>query len=135
MKRIDPSEYQIHVAIMDWIRLNQTRLPGLKLAFHCPNGEVRNKATAKRLKRMGVLPGIPDLMIPVGNGRFRGLALEVKSKRGKLSAEQVQVIARLRLQDWFVEVVHTPDEGIAVINTYFRNFVTYTNPCFDDEIP
>jgi hypothetical protein len=121
-RSLAPSEYQVHVAIMDWIRLNQTRLPGLKLAFHCPNGEVRNKAAAKRLKRMGVLPGIPDLMIPVGNGRFRGLALEVKSKTGRLTVAQSEVIAKLRLRDWFVEVVRTPEEGIAVIGRYFRSF-------------
>jgi hypothetical protein len=107
---------------MDWIRANSAQMPWLKLAFHCPNGEMRNPVVAKRLKRMGVLPGVPDIMIPVDNGVFNGLGVEVKSRDGRLSQAQRDVIDLLRGEDWFVELVWSPEEGIAVIQRYFRNF-------------
>ena len=122
MRSATPTEYQIHVTIMDWVRANQAQMPWLKLAFHCPNGELRNAVVAKRLKRMGVLPGIPDIMIPVDNGVFNGLGIEVKAKEGRLSPAQREVIDLLRAADWIVELVRSPDEGIAVITRYFRNF-------------
>jgi hypothetical protein len=56
------------------------------VVFSIPNGGLRGKAEAARLRWTGVLAGIPDLAVlaPVGKVFF----LEVKTPDGRLSAEQ-----------------------------------------------
>ena len=65
------------------LRLNAA--PGV-LWFHCPNGESRSARTGAKLKAMGVLRGVADLVIvrPGGLVHF----LELKTPKGSLSIEQ-----------------------------------------------
>ena len=67
-------------------------LPGV-LFFHVPNGGKRGKAEAGRLKAMGTLAGIPDLIVLVA-GKCHGL--ELKTDTGRLSREQKAVAERFR---------------------------------------
>jgi hypothetical protein len=72
-----PSEFELHCAVADTLR----RWAAPDWIFsHLPFGEYRTKATAARLKRMGVVAGWPDfiLMPPTGLGHF----LELKRARG-----------------------------------------------------
>ena len=60
---------------------------------HLPLGELRDKITAARLKRMGVNPGWPDFLFVGPNGVFW---LELKRRgSGRLSEEQAQMAAHL----------------------------------------
>ena len=52
-----------------------------------PNGEYRNKATAGRLKAMGVQPGVADLHVTLPGGKT--LWIELKSEKGRPSAAQL----------------------------------------------
>jgi hypothetical protein len=56
------------------------------MVFHIPNGGLRGKREAARLKWQGVLAGLPDLCLiaPVGRVFF----MELKTKTGRLSADQ-----------------------------------------------
>lgn len=72
-------EFPVHVMIADtltrWIR------PGW-VWFHPANGELRDKATAARLKRMGLIPGVSDFVLcGPPNGRMHVLELKRKGKR------------------------------------------------------
>lgn len=81
MKRRHSDEESIHRAIVEWLR---AVLVDAK-AIHIPNGGKRGKAEAGRLKAMGVMPGVPDLMIlRRGVCRF----IEIKTATGNLSPEQ-----------------------------------------------
>jgi len=78
-------EEALHRAIVAHLR---ARLPAPWLVFHIPNGGGRSKAEAGILKAMGVLAGMPDLLV-IGPGRHV-TALEIKAppkptKRGTLS--------------------------------------------------
>ena len=75
-------EIKIHIAILDYLR---AVLPDA-LVWHTPNGGARNISEAKSLKRMGVLPGVPDIIVITRAGK--ALFIEVKTARGKLSLEQ-----------------------------------------------
>lgn len=55
------------------------------IAFHVPNGGKRGKAEAGRLKAMGTLAGVPDILI-IARGTLFGL--ELKTPAGRLSAAQ-----------------------------------------------
>jgi hypothetical protein len=76
------AEARVQAAIVEWVR---TVAPGV-LIFAVPNGGLRSKAEAARLKWTGVVPGIPDLVViaPIGRAFF----LEVKTSNGRLSDDQ-----------------------------------------------
>lgn len=61
--------------------------PGWKWT-HLPFGEYRSKATAGKLKRMGVKPGWPDLLFvsPAGQHHY----IELKRKGGRLNDAQLE---------------------------------------------
>jgi hypothetical protein len=60
---------------------------------HFPAGEFRSKATAGKLKAMGLKPGWPDFIFVFPNGQFAGLELKV----GANGLSLVQVDLRQRL--------------------------------------
>jgi hypothetical protein len=78
-------EAPIHIDMVRWLRLV---LPRGWRVHHSPNGGKRNIIEAARLKRMGVLPGFPDIMVmgPLASVWF----IEVKAEKGGLSAAQHQ---------------------------------------------
>src|SRR5262245_45601602 len=84
--------------------------------FHCPNGELRDKNAAAKLRAMGVLPGVSDLMFfwrPVNS--FRALFLELKAGRGKLSTEQAAFGFAVSTMGAGFEVASSVDEAIAAV--------------------
>jgi hypothetical protein len=80
-----PSEYQLHCAVADTVR--RWIMPGW-IFTHIASGERRDMVTAARLKRMGVMPGWPDLLF-FGPGRV--CWIELKAKGGRLSEAQAAV--------------------------------------------
>lgn len=91
------------------------------LPYFCiPNGGKRGMLEAMRLKRSGVMAGIPDLMIPVACGKWHGLFLEMKKEKGGIVSEsQKYWIEILRGQDYKVEVCHGANHAIDEIAHYF----------------
>ncbi|MEQ1843672.1 MAG: VRR-NUC domain-containing protein [Verrucomicrobiales bacterium] len=69
-----------------------------------PNGAAR-ATNARHLVAQGLAAGIPDLVLLVPSGAFGGLFIELKRRSGgKLSPEQCDWIARLRVQGYRAEV-------------------------------
>ena len=62
-------------------------------AFHCPNGGWRSSVEAAILKGLGVVPGVPDILI-VSAGQLFGL--ELKAPGGRLSSN-AQVLTQARM--------------------------------------
>lgn len=75
-------EFKFQCVAADY--LNRVLPPEVRW-FHVPNGEHRSLTTAQRLKRMGVSPGVPDIIILHAG---RTMWLELKSNKGKLSPTQ-----------------------------------------------
>jgi len=82
-------EDKLQIALVYELRL---RLPPDVQFFHTPNGGERAKREAAKLKAMGVLPGIPDLMFLLPDGTWRGI--ELKVGRNTLTPEQHAFKAR-----------------------------------------
>jgi hypothetical protein len=76
------AEARTQAAIVEWIRLVAPDL----LVFHVPNGGFRTKAEAARMKWVGVLAGVPDVVILGLDGRC--WLIEVKGPGGSLSPDQ-----------------------------------------------
>lgn len=102
-------EETIHVSVLEWLRLV---LPGA-LVVHVPNGGSRDVREAVKLKRMGVVAGIPDLIVFM-DGAF-AFALEIKTQAGKLSAEQLGVHTVMRRLGFKIAVVRGIEEARAAL--------------------
>jgi hypothetical protein len=78
-------EARIQGAILQFIR---TVAPDV-LTFHIPNGGLRDKREAAKLRWQGVTAGIPDLCLlaPV----HRVFFIEVKTATGRLSSDQLDI--------------------------------------------
>lgn len=104
-----PSEASEQMALVRWLRRR-------KLVFcHVPNGGLRRKSEARKLKAMGTQAGVPDILVfsppPVGN--FVGAAIELKRiGGGRVTAHQKEWMERLEACGWatFVASGHTEAE-------------------------
>jgi len=76
------AEARTQAAVVEWIRLVAPQL----IAFHVPNGGYRTPAEAARMKWVGVLAGVPDIIVLGLDGRC--WLIEVKGPGGALSADQ-----------------------------------------------
>lgn len=103
----------------DFIQLvGLSKIPHKELLFHIPNGGHRHPATASKLKREGVKPGVPDYFYPVAKGGYHGLWIELKNKKGKLSVVQKGWIALLKARNYEVVVAHGAEDAFNAILDY-----------------
>src|SRR5262245_48442810 len=101
-----PTEHQLHLAIVDHLRWRG--VPDC-FAFHCPNGGYRRPVEAALLKAMGVVAGVPDLLL-LREGRLRGM--EIKRPGGRLSADQVICHEQMRKAGAEITTVYDVDEAL-----------------------
>lgn len=73
------TEAQHQISFVLWVK---TIHPDV-IFWHTPNGESRDAQVGAKLKRMGVLKGVPDLFFPAYQ-----LFIELKSDKGCLSKDQ-----------------------------------------------
>ncbi len=77
------------------------------------NGVGAGRMQWVQLARSGVAPGVPDLLVFEAVAGYRGLAIELKTARGKVSIEQARWIEALRDRGWYAFVAYGADEAIA----------------------
>lgn len=104
-------------------RYGRRGIRSLKLLFAIPNGGLRGKATAGKLKAEGVKPGVPDLFLPVPGGRYHGLFIELKRAGGKASDVQIEWIADLQQQGYFVGICEGWERAARIIQDYYKSIV------------
>ena len=83
---------------------------------HFPAGEYRPVKVGAKLKRMGLKPGYPDYLIffPRPSSACTGTAIELKSPKGRLNANQKIVRKQLIEAGWAYFVCRTINEVMAV---------------------
>ena len=110
------AESELQEACVNYFRYMYTAYA--RRLFAIPNGGQRHPATARRLKREGVLPGIPDLFLAVPRLHYGGLFIEVKAgNAGKLSPIQAETIRELEV-DYRVVVVRTFEDFQKAVKDY-----------------
>jgi hypothetical protein len=107
--RVFMTEDQIQRAVFQHI--NKRGAPGL-IAFHPKNGGIHQENVRQRITnaQMGVLPGIPDVIMYLGKQLY---CLELKALKGKLSAEQQSIGHMFRTQGAITGVAFGLDDAIA----------------------
>lgn len=74
-----------------YAQTNVEQLPELKWIFAVPNGGLRDKITAAKLKHEGVKSGVPDVMVPIPCARYAGLFVEMKRSADKATKRRAGV--------------------------------------------
>lgn len=77
------------------------------------NGVSAGRMQWVQLARSGVAPGVPDILVFESVAGYRGIALEMKTAKGKVSIEQARWIEALRARGWYAFVAYGADEAIA----------------------
>jgi hypothetical protein len=108
----DNPETRLQCAVVDYMR---TVCPDC-LTWHAANGGKRSKETARLMKRLGVLPGVFDLVV-MAPGPFVGF-MECKSGAGRLSDDQEWFQEQLILMGFQYCVVRSLDDVKAAIEAW-----------------
>lgn len=95
--------------------------PALALLYAVPNGGMRNKATAGKLRAEGVKSGVPDLFLSVPSTPYHGLYLELKAKGNTASDEQRWWLINLTMQGYKCAVVNDMATALRIVAEYLRN--------------
>ena len=82
------SESAEQQALFTWAGLASAAVPELRLLHAIPNGGLRTKTTAARLKKEGLKPGVPDILLPIARHGWHGLYIELKYGKGRVSESQ-----------------------------------------------
>jgi hypothetical protein len=112
------SEHSEQVAVIQWKNMLQNRHIELGLLFAVPNGGLRNRMVAIKLKAEGVQPGVPDLILPVPKKGHTGLAIEMKVRPNKETHEQKWWLSSLENNGWVTAICYSADEAIRIICKY-----------------
>ena len=125
-------EDALQKAVVDAARLFKINRPScashghmlIDFLFAIPNGGKRDAREAARFKAQGVKAGVPDLFLCIGTRDYHGLFVELKrpkcgtQQKGRLSANQKEMIARLEAQHYFCSVSYSVDEVVAKFKWY-----------------
>jgi hypothetical protein len=113
-----PEEHE-QAALFRWFSLTRWKGRALSdLALHIPNEGKRSAVAGYRLKRVGMKPGTPDVLLPIAAGGYHGLWIEMKAIGGRLTEAQQEVIAMLRGQGYKVEVCFGWDAARLAVERY-----------------
>lgn len=89
------------------------------IIFAVPNGGLRDKRVATRLKAEGVLASVPDLVIAEPRGPYHGLYIEMKRVGGKATLDQAGMMNRLRERGYCVMLAYRGvDQAFAAVEWY-----------------
>jgi hypothetical protein len=94
------SEHAEQMGLFEWAAYAAVHWPELALLHAIPNGGDRHPTVAARLKAAGVKPGVPDICLPVPRGDWHGLYIELKTRRGRVSAAQREWLTALARQGY-----------------------------------
>lgn len=113
-------ESRIQMAVLRWTQQAAVRraYPCLKLMYHVPNERKCTPQQGRMMKLLGVKSGVPDLCLPVSSGGYHSLYIEMKTPKGRVSAEQEWWAAELRAQGHKVCVCRSLDEAVRALTEY-----------------
>lgn len=111
MRRARP-EQQIQRAVFQHLR--QRAAPGV-FAFHVPNGGYRKPKEAAIMKGLGVVAGVPDVMVI-----FRGAvyALELKAEGGRPTLKQLEAVDNIRNAGGFACICEGLDRALRCLEAW-----------------
>lgn len=128
MANTTPTEAQEQAALAEWLEWQGVAW------MHCPNEGKRSRITGHNLKRQGMKPGFPDVLVftppshvddlpecampPARGQAVKGTAIELKRRKGgQLQASQREWLNLLHRMGWVTAVCKGADEAIELLQT------------------
>lgn len=131
--RCHPEQDQ-QIKLFQIVKENLGNYPAAQFLIHIPNGDLRNKVVAMKLKEAGVRSGVSDLFLPVPVGskvfsslvphemdvyyKYCGLWIELKIKPNKPSQEQKAWLLEMSRLGYKAAVCYSADEAWQTIKDY-----------------
>lgn len=115
-REISASESVIQSSYISWLNIQHPKIAEVTAAI--PNGGKREARYGSRLKKEGLKKGFPDVGVFSSRGKYHGLFIEFKSKKGTVRNEQSVVMGRLKNEGYLCEVCRSLDEAMIVTNDY-----------------
>lgn len=113
-------EHDMQVSCVKWFRSQYKPLS--QLLFAVPNGSLRNKVIARKLKAEGVISGVADLMLAVPGENSHGLFIEMKNgKANNQSSAQKEWEKQITAQGYKYALCRSLEDFIELINKYLRH--------------
>lgn len=107
-------ELALHKAIIQHLKLRAAK--GV-IFYHCPNGEPRSARTGAKLKAMGVLPGVSDIVLtlpPLGRTAY----LELKGPNGRLMDSQIAFMTAARDAGALIGTASDIDQALSILESW-----------------
>ncbi|EEO4838325.1 VRR-NUC domain-containing protein [Salmonella enterica] len=110
-------EHFEQVIIFDYM---ERKHPDIYELLHAtPNGGLRAKATAGKMKAEGQKKGYPDLSLDMPRGIYHGMKMEIKAPDGKgPTAEQIEWMNKLWREGYYVALAYGAEEAITALLEY-----------------
>jgi len=112
------SESHEQAMLVQWWHIAGSKLAPNVILAAIPNGGARDAVTGARLKREGVVKGMPDLFLACARSGRHGLFVEMKTRRGRVSESQRNLFPLLEAHGYGVAVCHGWREAANVIEAY-----------------
>jgi len=109
-------EHKLQCECIKWFRYQYPQYSNLLFAI--PNGGKRNLQVAIKLKREGVLSGVPDLMFAKPTKTYSGLFIEMKFGKNKPTENQIYQMELFRQNGYMCEVCYSFDDFEKIIKKY-----------------
>ena len=106
--------------VIAWARANENNYPYLWMLHSSLNGVKMTKAQAGRAIAQGMLSGVPDLFMPVAIGNSKGLYIEMKSAKGRISPEQSMFLKAASDFGYACFICYSAVEAIDKIKGYYN---------------
>lgn len=111
-------EYKIQCMIVEWFRLQYPN----EIIKGDHGGIKMSIGNAVKAKRSGcTVKGYPDLFIAVPKKGCHGLYIELKTKTGRLSKEQREMLLHLDFRGYMATFAHGFDECKQLIENYMNS--------------
>jgi hypothetical protein len=118
---MNQSEHHEQASYISYCR--NSPILGLRFAYAVPNGVKVSVGQARKLKREGLLPGTPDVVVPIASKQYHSLYLEFKTRNGRMSDKQELMKAYLESAGFYVGVPRSHGEAIEITERYLRGEV------------
>ena len=122
MKEHELAEDKHQSRLITWCR--QNRIFIFAIANQQPMSACCETSVIKRILRklfkLGLEDGMPDLMMPIPSNGFHGLFIEMKASTGKLRDRQIVLLCWLKDRGYKTATCHSFEEAKAEIKSYLN---------------
>jgi len=112
------TEHDEQVALFAFLGYMEGKHPELKWIHAIPNGGLRHKATAGKMKAEGAKAGVLDIFVPITIGWIPGFYIEMKFGNNGLTDKQAEFYHFVASQGYMTAVCHNWIEAASAIFWY-----------------